>query len=205
MTPHLHWLAALLLAGAPGLAQARTAEALLDGEPPELVERLHRDGVLVMEDVGGGADSFVVAYVIFARPRERVLELLEEAARQPEYRPELRSVRTISSTAEGRVDEQRLVVMFQELVYRLLYTKDPDDQRLEWRLDPDFDNDLERMEGFWELYAAADGTTLGRFGSRVNVGPAVPGFLQRGLSRRTVLRYVENARQWVDSEGRWRP
>lgn len=197
--------ALVLAAGAARAADARTAEQVLAAEPPELAERLRRERMLVLEDVGGGQDSFIVAFVLFAQPRARVTGLLEQAERQPEYRPELKSVRTIERTPDTRVDEQRLTILFQEFVYRLRYTRDADSGRLAWALDPAFDNDLRQVEGFWELYEGQDGTTLGRFGSRVDVGPAVPAFVQKTLSRQTVLRYVENARRWVDSEGRWRP
>jgi hypothetical protein len=78
-------------------------------------------------------------------------------------------------------------------------------ERLSWDLDPSFDNDLQRMQGFWELYELGEGRTLGRFGSTVDVGRAVPRMVQDALSRKTVLRTVENTRQWVDSDGRWRP
>jgi len=39
----------------------------------------------------------------------------------------------------------------------------------------------------------------------LHVGRAVPRMLQDALSRKTVLRTVENTRKWVDSDGRWRP
>jgi len=33
----------------------------------------------------------------------------------------------------------------------------------------------------------------------------VPRFVQSGMSRKTVLRYVQNVQRWIDSDGRWRP
>jgi hypothetical protein len=198
-------LALLLAAGASLAADVRTAEQLLAAEPPELTERLRRERMLVLEDVGSGQDSFIVAFVLFAQPRARVTALLEQAERQPEYRPELKSVRTIERTPDMRIDEQHLTILFQDFVYRLRYQRNAEGDRLEWKLDPTFDNDLRQVEGFWELYDGRDGTTLGRFGSRVDVGPAVPAFVQKTLSRQTVLRYVENIRRWIDSEGSWRP
>jgi hypothetical protein len=92
-------------------------------------------------------------------------------------------------------------------VYRLRYREDTTAARFDWHLDPGFDNDLEQIEGFWELYpyAGRGGATLGRFGSRVDVGPAIPDFIQDRLGRRTVLDYIENIRRWIDSGGTWRP
>jgi hypothetical protein len=191
-----------------GTGAGRSAEQVLAGEPAELVTALEKQKVLVVEDVGGdGARSFVVAWVIFERSPDQVLARLREAERQPEYRPELGGVETVERFENGRVDEQRLRILFTEFVYRLRYTEEPATGRLEWKLDPRFENDLRAMEGFWELYSYSSNPerTLARFGSNVDVGPAVPRFVQKGLSRNTVLRYVKNTRRWVDSDGSWRP
>lgn len=191
----------------PCQAASRSAEAVLAGEPPELAGKIERERLVVLEDIGEGAESFVVAYVIFERSIEDVLRLLRQAERQPEYRTELASVETVETLEDGRIDEQRLRIMFTKLTYRLRYREDPANGRLDWKLDPDFENDLSKMEGFWELspFASTPGRTLARFGSSVDVGPAVPRFVQKGLSRRTVLRYLENCRKWIDSDGNWHP
>jgi len=185
-----------------------SAEIVLQREPGALLDQLVAEKVAVVQgSEGDGPESFVVAYVLFERSRREVLGLLKQAARQTEYRPELKSVRTVETFAYGRVDEQLMKIVFRKLRYRLRYSEDPESGRLEWKLDPQFDNDLRRMEGFWELYAFADtpDRTLGRFGSSVDVGQGVPTFIQRGMGRKTVLRYVRNFRQWIDSDGEWRP
>jgi hypothetical protein len=190
------------------LAAMPSAERVLAGEPPELVERLHDQRLLVLEDVGGdGPESFIVAYVLFEQPRDVVIELLRQAERQTEYRPELDRVETVERLADGRIDEQAIRIVFTTFVYRLRYHEKLDDGRFEWALDETFDNDLARFEGFWELssFESAPGRTLARFGSNLDVGPAVPRFLQQGLSRRTVFRYLGNCREWIDSGGEWRP
>ena len=185
-----------------------SAESVLEREPAALVDELSGEKIAVVQGGGGdGPESFVVAYVLFERSHSDVLQLLKQAARQPEYRPELKSVKTVERLPDGRVDEQVLKIVFRKLRYRLQYSEDPDTGRLEWRLDPRFDNDLRKMEGFWELYAFATdpARTLGRFGSSVDVGQGVPKFIQRGMGKKTVLRYVRNCRQWIDSNGEWRP
>jgi hypothetical protein len=164
--------------------------------------------LLVLEDVDKDRDSFVVAYVIFERSMQGVLALLRQASRQVEYRPELNSVETIRTFEGGRIDEQRIRILFTEFVYRLRYRNlVATESRLEWALDPDFDNDMRRVEGFWEFHPFEQNPdrTLARFGSNVAVGPAVPHFIQKHMTRKTVLRYIDNCRQWIDSDGTWRP
>jgi hypothetical protein len=95
--------------------------------------------------------------------------------------------------------------MLVPLVYRLRHRLDREAARLSWELAPGFESPLRRVEGFWELFALEGGRTLGRFGSVVDVGPALPRSFQGVLTRRTVERSVESCRRWVDSDGSWRP
>lgn len=191
-----------LVLGAARVGAIQPFEAALAQGPPGLLDRLDRDGVLVAEDAASG---MLMAYVVFARARSSVLELIVQADRQVEYRPELTSAELIEEGTSERIDEHHLTILFTDVAYRLRYRRDPASDRLEWSLDPSFDNDLSRLEGFWEFFELPDGRTLGRFGSLVDVGPALPAFLQQKISRQTVVRTVENCRRWVDSGGTWRP
>lgn len=185
-----------------------SAEEILAASTPEIRQKLGDQRVVMLEEVGGdGRASFLVALVAFDRPRARVLELLKEAERQPEYRPELVEVQTVQTLPNGRIDEQRIKILFLKLRYRLRYREDTETGRLSWNLDEAFDNEIAVMDGFWELHAfeGEPGRTLGRFGSKVDVGKGVPSFVQKGMSRKTVVRYLLNLRQWVDSDGTWRP
>jgi hypothetical protein len=197
-------LAAVLAAA---LAEAEpSAEALLAAAPSGLRSKLESERVVVLDAASEPhLAGFVVALAIFSRPRRDVVELVSQSARQAEYRPELTSVAVISDGAQERVDEHHLSILFKDVAYRLRYRRDPETDRIEWALDPGFDNDLERLDGFWEFYDLPGERTLGRFGSRVDVGPAFPDFVQQRLSRQTVIRTVENCRQWVDAHGEWRP
>jgi hypothetical protein len=202
-------LSAVLVCGSALAAGAiGTAERVLESEPQAVRERILAQKLLVLEEVGGGRDSFVVAYVLFERPVRDVVQLLRQASRQTEYRPELSHVETVRTFEGGRIDEQRMRIVFTNLVYRLRYRDLADTEgRLEWALDQEFDNDMSRFEGFWEFYPFEQnpGRTLARFGSNVDIGPGVPQFIQKTMSRKTVLRYLKNARLWVDSDGEWRP
>ena len=150
-------LGLLAAAGLCGAA-APTGESVLAQEPPELAQRLEQQGLVVMEDVASQERaSFAVAYVLRAQPRERALALVTDPKRQTEWRPDLSSVETVETKAEIRVDEVRMKVMFRELAYRVKYHRDPETDRIAWTLDPRFDNDLARFDGFWEFYPMRDG------------------------------------------------
>jgi hypothetical protein len=200
-------LALALLAAAPAGAQGPTppgpAEALLDAQPRELVARLFEKKVVLLES--RGASPMVEALVLFQQPHAKTLAMLMQTARQPEFRPELESVREVERMPDGVVEEQRMKIMFVNIVYRLHYTTRPDAARIEWKLDPRFDNAMQEVQGFWELYPLDAGNTLARFGTVVNVGPALPGFLQDWATRKNVPQTLERTRRWVDSDGKWRP
>ena len=186
----------------------RNAESVLAEGPPGLMSRVEEERVVVLEDVSASSpDSFVVAYVLFHRTRSQVLSLLRQGDRQTEYRPELTEVRTVASLPDGRIDEQQMKIAFKTFTYRLRYVEDTETGRISWGLDPDFDNDIARLDGFWDLYEfeSRPDRTLGRFGSNADVGRGVPRFVKKGMSRKTVLRYVRNCREWIDSDGEWRP
>jgi hypothetical protein len=187
-------------------AGAPSGETMLAQEPPELVTQLRERGLLVLEDVArSDPQSFVIAWVIFTQPRDRAVALVTDGARQREWRPGLDDVRVVEREGTVRIDEVHMRVMFRELVYRVRYLRDPATQRITWSLDPRFDNDLARFDGFWEFYALEDGRTLGRFGTRVDAGIAVPAVVQRTLTRRNVVDTMEACKRWVDSDGSWRP
>lgn len=196
-----------VLHAVPAVA-ASDAQSLLAGQPRELVERLFERKVIVMQEVGPHGtpdDAFFLAYVIFEVPPEDAYRLLAQTSRHIEFRPEVTSIETVARTEAGPVDVHRLRVLFLNVSYRLRYQMDPAHDAMRWELDPGYDNSLARAEGFWELYPLDAHRTLGRFGSVVDVGPALPHRLQAWVTRKNLPRTIDRARRWVDSGGTYRP
>jgi hypothetical protein len=196
---------------AQGAAQAAvprnrpaSAQALLDSQPKGLVEELMEERLVLMQ-TDGSDEGLVEALVLFSRPPEEVWPLLIQRERQKEYRPELTSVEVVKREEDALVEEQHLKIAFLKVGYRLTDRFDPATRTLTFELDPSFESQLEHVSGYWELHALDGGRTLARFGTRVNVNSAVPGFLQNGITRKNVPDTLENTRQWVDSGGKWRP
>lgn len=202
---------ALLLALAASGAAAADGVVFPDGqaalarEPAALVEKLRSRHLVLLEEVQKDAGDLFVAYVLFDRPPARVYELLSDSQRQSEFRPDLNESRLVKKLPDGEIDEHHMRILFIDIVYRLRYSLEPARARIAWVTDPDFENSLRRVEGFWELYALEPAQTLGRFGTLVDVGPALPRSFQGSLTRRNILRNVENIRLWVESDGTWRP
>jgi len=201
-------LLGLIFAPRPGVARPN-ADDPLTALPRELRARLLDRGWLILQEVdrekAGLSGGYILAYVLFQRPRDEVYGLLTQTQRQVEFRSELRSVERIRELPDGVVDEHRIKVMLFKVVYRLRYRLQPEASRISWELDPSFDNDLDRAEGFWELDALDDVRTLARFGTAVDVGAALPNAIQDMVTRSKVPKTIQACREWVDSGGTARP
>jgi len=189
---------------APLVAQDADPErlrSLVGDEPADRVARLLAEGVLVLApDAAGGAGRMVQAWVLFERPVDRVYELLSATGRQREFRREISAQTEVSRDADGVVEEQHLRILFLDVGYRLRYGLDPVARRIRWQLDPDFANDLRRVEGFWELFALDASRTLARFGTAIDVGE-LPAFLEDSVTRQALPGTLARCREWVNADG----
>lgn len=204
--------ALVLLALAGPLARAETDPPpvpfpihALDAPSPSELAKLERDHVELDEDTDPQARGSSRALVLFERPIAEVLRLLTATTRQKEYRPELARLEVIESSDHSDVAEYRLRSMLTSLRYRARVGWDYANRRIWWTLDPTFDNDMKVLDGLWELLALDDERTLGRFTTRIDLGPALPEFLQEYATRKKLPESMENVRHWVDSGGSWRP
>ena len=199
-------LAAAVAPAQPAVPQnpPASAQALLDSQPKERIEKLLEDRMVLLPS-DGLPKGQVEALVVFSQPVDRVWALLLDRDRQKEYRPELVSTSVVERRGDFVIEEQHLKIAFLDIGYRLRDRNDPSTHTMTWELDPDYESTLQHVSGYWELHALDAARTLARFGTRVSVSPAVPGFLQNGITRKNVPETLENTRQWVDSDGRWRP
>jgi len=206
-------LGLLALAVVPGIARgdeslAGTLQRELAGEPPALVERLLDERVVLLSGAGREPQddpSQVRAVVLFARPRDRVIQLLQQTSRQIEYRPDLKKIEVVERLPDGEVDLQEMRMMLMRISTWLRYQWDVPAGRISWSLDPRFPNDLRAVEGFWELEEIDAGHTLGRFGTRVDVGPALPSMFEEIATRKNLPQTLDRCRRWIDSDGSSRP
>jgi len=200
----LAWPTAPLQAEAPHTdppADILPASAL-DPPSPELLARLEQEHVIPDPSRDDRASR---ALVLFEQPREEVMELLTSTTRQKEYRPELARVEVVDVSDHANVAEYKLRFMLTSLSYRVREAWDPASGRVWWSLDPTFDNELRVLDGLWELRALDDRRTLGRFSTRIDLGPELPAFLQDYATRKKLPESMEQVRRWVDSGGKWRP
>ncbi len=197
-------IAALLCVGARANPVPKTAKEVLAQQPARRLQRLYAENVALLPHAPDGS-IYIEALVLFDQPLERTLDLLSQSERQSEYLPQIKRVKTIEREGTVVIDEHHVRILFIPIDYRLRTETDVEAARIWWRLDATHENDLSVLEGFWQLYEFDASRTLGVFGTRVVLGPALPSFLQDAATRRNVPRVVEHIRLWVNSNGRYRP
>jgi hypothetical protein len=201
---------AVLLASAGAHAQALPVSAANSpflAPKPELLADLESERVVLIEPAAQNDERAArsEALVLFQQPRARVMRMLASTTRQIEYRTELQRLHIVEAGERGDLAEYRVRFMLTTLSYRAQHGWDFEHGRVWWSLDPKFPNDVERLDGLWELRALDERRTLGHFSTRIDLGPALPAFLQDYATRRKLPEAMEQVRRWVDSDGRWRP
>ena len=198
------WFVGLALLVPAGLSQpcVASAEQVLASHPAEVVERLREKGLVVEpsegEETGGRT---IGALVLFEPAPNRVLDLLSQTERQLEYLPNLRDIERVATFENGNIDEHRLRILFIGIQYGVRHEWDTSRLRMWWALDPDRENDVRHIEGFWQLHPF-EGGTLAEYGTRVDIGPLVPSGVQQMLTRKNLPEALQRTREWIDENGR---
>ncbi len=193
----------VLWACAAGAAPAQPAGlAVIGGQPARLLAQLERDGIVLLQEAEAGRTT---ALVIFRQPLPDVMRLLVQIERQSEFRPEIDRIRPVLQSETANLSEYHMKIMLMRIRYHAHYQWNRAERRIWWSLNPGYPNDLALLEGSWELFELDDERTLGRFATRIDVGAALPAFLQDYATRKKLPEAMDNTRRWVDSDGAHRP
>lgn len=204
-------LLALLPQGASGLCRLETPATPRPSDAPswlartdaELLADLERERVVFPRP--GSLEpcpDLIPALAVFAHPPEVVFRLLVQTDRHAEALPQLAGLRAMSRAPAPHVDRHEIAILFTRISYHVEQEWSQHERRIWWRLSPDHENDIRTLEGFWELHPYEGGRTLGVYGSRVDVGSAVPKRMQAALTRKNMRSAIHALREWVDREGR---
>ena len=72
----------------------------------------------------------------------------------------------------------------------MVWTMEPEQGLARFALDPDLPHDIAATRGSWRLAPLSSESTLVRFRFWIDTGIAVPGFVQRALTRRSLPRVL---------------
>lgn len=181
--------------------------AYFEALSPEMRKTLEKEGEVLMGDEAAGSSTYggyIRAVAIFKQPKKKVWELMVQPETQPLFLPHLVSANVAARPANGQSVDFVLKVMWSSFKYRVMHWDYPEQSRVEWALDGSVPHDVKSIEGYWQLFDLGPDTTIGEYGTRVDTGLAVPGWIQKMFAKSDIPKALTAFRKYMDSGGTWR-
>jgi len=175
------------------------------GLTPQQIKKVKSGEIVIMDqDTSEGDEEqkrYIRAAMIFDQPIDKAWKLVRKTEMQHRFLPDLEECELVERTAEGdRVDFHVEIAMF-DIDYRVRHHYDDENCHLWWHLDPEHDNDMKRVDGFWKLYKLDDKRTLARYGTNVEVMSFIPEFIMKRLTKSNLPVNMEAYYKYVQSGG----
>lgn len=136
--------------------------------PFEARDKLRKDGKVVLELKR--KQGYVHAVIRLERPIDEAFAIITRPSAQARYMPHVAQSKTVSGrTEEGESIDYVVAVLFVKFPFRLQHWFYPEQQRMEWTLDPTGKNSLEQQSGFLQLYELDAKTTIAELSASVTV------------------------------------
>jgi hypothetical protein len=175
------------------------------GLTKDQIERVKKGEIVLLDkdtSEGGQQKRMIEAAMIFDQPIAAAWKLFRQTENQARYLPDLESCTLVSRDAKGdQVDFHVKLVI--NINYRIHHVYDDENCCLHWSLDPSYDNDMKRVDGFWRLYKIDDKHTLARYGTWVEVSSVIPDFLMERLTKSNLPVNMEAVYKYIQSGGTW--
>lgn len=164
------------------------------------------EGKIVFATVGSVAKSeseLIYAAIVFNQPLEETWQLISRTEDQIKYLSNIDDLKIIRKG--GSSDNIQFTVSAGPFskTYRVIHRFSPEKKGFEWGLDPSFDNDLQKLTGFWRFYSFGERKTLARYGSNVAIR-GVPTWVESLFKKKGIAQALEQVKKYVDSGGTWR-
>lgn len=190
----------------PVTVSAGEGAQVLAALKPEERAKLEKTGVVVSNTLSSGSDikGVITAYVIVKQPKARVWELIRNPAHQHTFLPRLDKAKTIKKEENRELAWFQVGVSFVTLENQIDHRWWPEVSRMAWGLDPNYDNDLRQQDGYYNLYAIDDKTTLMEFGTLLETSALVPKFVQDYLTKTDLPEAMAAVKKYMDSNGTYK-
>ena len=194
-----------LAAGPPPGAPTDKDPTAYQGMTPAEIARVKKGEIVILnapENVNG--KQMITAAFIFNQPIDTVWTLMTSGWRQQEYLPRLQSSKKIKQWEGHDIIEMHVSIIGIDISYQVLGDRDKSKYRSSWKLNPDYDNDMKQVTGFFQFYYIDDTHTLARYGTWVEVGAFIPAAVQEYMTKRDLPTALAAQKKWVDSNGTYR-
>ena len=177
------------------------------GLTPEQIERVKQGEMVILEEPAqeGQSDSRLIrCAMILDQPIDKVWELLIYTPNQEKYLSELNRAELVK-----RQEDQDFIIFYVKLLfisldYQVNHHFEHDNYYMWWKLDPEYDNDLAHLEGYWRLYRIDENHTLARYGTKLVVADLIPNSIQEYLTRKNLPASLDATRKFINSGGKYR-
>jgi hypothetical protein len=173
---------------------------VLKSVTPDELSRLRHDGVLVREPAFVPGMTFG-ALMTVAQGARATFEMLAQPSKQACYLTEVAKSLSVERGPSTEVVEFE-VKKFGTSRYRVVHRFDRDRLHIEWTLDPNFDNDLRTLRGYFTVWAVDEKHALVEYGTAVDAKRWLPDFIQRRAMRSDVPAALRRLRAFLESGGR---
>ena len=177
-----------------------------DGIDEQTRARIEAGEIVILNEVEGkkSRKALIRTMLTFNVPLEETWRVLAQVDTQKEYLPRVDYCQLVDEGPRMKNVEFVVDATLIKVRYRVIHRFNPEENFFDWYLDPDFKNELKRVDGFWKLYALSPQKTLARYGTRVNTGRMVPGWLERFFAKRDIPKALDAVRKRVESGGTWK-
>jgi len=175
------------------------------GLTEEQVQKLKQGEIIILhqEKEGKEGERLIKAVMILNQSIDEVFNFLCQTERQEEYLPRLERSILIEEDENGNITEFRIKALFINIIYRVRHHYDPKHYRLYWELDPNFDNDIKHLEGYYQLYKINEHQTLARYATVVILSDLIPRSIQELLTKKDLPQSLGAVKKWIDSGGKY--
>lgn len=198
-------LSVLFLLSLMAAVPLATDPAAWKGLTPDQIARVKKGEIVIMDQntAGGTGDAarFIQAAMIFNQPVEKAYALFRKTENQPRFLPDLASAKLVSRNDKGDQVDFHVVIAGISVDYRIHHVYDDAKCWMSWGLDPSFDNDIKKSDGYWHLYKLDDTHTLARYGTDVNISSLLPEFIVKRLTRTSLPENLEGVKKYINSGG----
>jgi len=152
------------------------------------------------ELVGSGQ---AMAYI--KAPIDRCWEIFCHFEKSHEYFPHQFYTEVLEFSPTSVLVKKKFFFFIKKINYYVRYDLDPANYRIDYRMEKGRENDIKDTAGYFIFEKVDDNTTLFVFTvTMLETGYAVPYFIEKPLTQRSLPGQVENVRKRIESGGVWK-
>jgi hypothetical protein len=198
-------MALMISAAVPLIGAPEFGTDGLNGLSPAEKQQLE-SGKIVFSTVGSISASkseLIHASIVFNKSLEETWGLISRTEDQIKYLSDIDDLKILRKG--GASDNLEFTVSAGPFskTYRVIHNFEPANKYFYWALDPSFNNDLQKLTGFWRFYPYGNGKTLARYGSNVSI-TGVPTWVENLFKKKGITQALGQVKKYVDSGGTWR-